>query len=196
MAGSDTIKVRDRRTFVDEESVNDCQEADVEALDFKPSYVTELEARAQAAEAQLQKYISAYKEEVEGQLGRRIERLEREANKQLEQQRGALVLDLLDVLDNFDRSLDAVNDGADLDAIRQGLTLVRSQFFGALQKLGVETVDAADAPFDPQVHEAAAMAPVSDPDQDGKVVNVMKAGYRLNDRVIRPALVQVGRLSS
>lgn len=195
MAGYETIKVRDRRTFVDEEDVRECDDADVEALDVKPSYVAELEARTVAAEQQLARYIAAYKEEVEGAAKRRIERLEREAGKELERQRGEVALELLEVLDNFDRSLEAVTTGADLEALHQGLTLVRGQFYGALQRLGVEAIDATGTRFDPQLHEAAAMAPVSNPAQDGMVVHVMKAGYRLGDRLIRPALVQVGRLT-
>ncbi len=196
MTGEHTIKVRDRRTFVTEDDVNECEEADVEALDFKPSYVSELEARTEAAEQKLAAYIAAYKKEVEGQLARRVERLEREAQKELDRARGDMALDLLEVLDNFDRSLQAIGPETDTAALHQGLTLVRDQFFATLQKMGVEALEAEDAPFDPNVHEAAALAPVSDPDLDGKVVGVMKAGYRLGDRVIRPALVQVGRLSS
>lgn len=196
MAGESNFKVRDRRTFVTQEDIDDTEAADVESIDDKPAYVAELEQRTQQAEDKLARYIRAYKDEVEGELRKRLERLERESAKELERTRGQVALDLLEVLDNFDRSLEAAAAGTPVEALLEGLALVRDQFFSALQELGVATIAAEGEPFDPQVHEAAAVAPVTAPEQDGTVVHVMKAGYRLGDRVIRPALVQVGRFMS
>ena len=197
MAGESSIKVRDRRTFVNPEDIDAAvEQADETALQDKPTYVEQLEQRTREAEEKLARYIRAYKDEVEGELQKRLGRLERESARELERMRGQVALDLLEVLDNFDRSLEAAQQGSSVDSLLQGLQLVRDQFFAALERLGVEAIAASGEPFDPKVHEATAMAPVSDPALDGKVVRVLKAGYRLGDRVIRPALVQVGRLTS
>lgn len=196
MAGESNFKVRDRRTFVSQEDIDAVEAADEEAMEDKPTYVVELEQRTRDAEEKLARYIRAYKDEVEGELEKRLARLERESAKELERNRGQVALNLLEVLDNFDRSLEAAAQGTAVEALVQGLTLVRDQFFAALKQLGVEAIEAEGTPFDPLVHEAAAVAPVSAPEEDGAVVHVMKAGYRLGDRVIRPALVQVGRLMS
>lgn len=194
MAGHDGIRVNDRRTFMSEDDLNEAYEGDAPEPDTKPTYVQELEERTRHAEEQLQRYIRAYKDEVEGQLQRRLERLEREKQRELDRDREEVVLELLEVLDNFDRSLQAIPRGADHEAMRQGLQLVRDQFFSALQKLGVEPVAAAEQTFDPKLHEATAVVPVAQPELDGKVVEVEKAGYRIGDRVVRPSLVHVGRL--
>lgn len=162
--------------------------------DDKPTYVKQLEERTRRAEDQLARYIQAYKSEVEGELQKRLERLQREAQREMDHLRGELAVELVEVLDNFDRSLGALP--AEQGSLRQGLTLVRDQFFGALARMGVSAVPAAGARFDPRLHEAAAMKPVSDPTQDGLVVAVLKEGYLLGERVIRPAVVQVGRLMS
>ena len=194
------FKKLDRRTVLAEDAgdAGDAAgEPGSEAMaDDEPTYVQTLEQRARLAEEQLARYIHAYKSEVEGELQKRLERLGREAQKELDRLRGEMAVELLEVLDNFDRSLAALQGGADQDALRQGLTLVREQFWGALQRMGVSAVGAAEAPFDPHLHEAAAVAPVNDPEKDGRVVAVLKEGYLLGERVIRPAVVQVGRLMS
>lgn len=163
--------------------------------DDKPSYVQQLEERTRRAEEQLARYIQAYKSEVEGELQKRLDRLQREAQRELDRLRGELAVELVEVLDNLDRSLDALSAGADQASLGQGLALVREQFKGTLGHMGVSALAAAGAPFDPRLHEAAAMAPVTDPALDGHVVAVLKEGYLLGERVIRPAVVQVGRLT-
>ncbi|MDY0002662.1 MAG: nucleotide exchange factor GrpE [Polyangia bacterium] len=163
--------------------------------DDKPTYVKQLEERTRRAEEQLAKYIQAYKSEVDGEFQKRLERLQREAQRELDRLRGELAMELVEVLDNFDRSLDAIPAGGAQAGLRQGLVLVREQFMGALGRMGVSKVPAMGLPFDPRMHEATAMAPVADPADDGKVVVVLKEGYLLGERVIRAAMVQVGRFT-
>ncbi len=100
----------------------------------------------------------------------------------------ALVTNFLPVLDDLNRALDSVD--ADLADHRwvDGVRLVRNKFWGVLQAAGVEEIAAAGERFDPQVHEAVGHAP----GQDGRVAQLVQAGYAIGDRVIRPALVLVG----
>jgi len=189
MPGSKKIKVVDRRTsFSEDAPIPD--EVPKEFSNDKPTYVQQLEERTARAEAQVARAIEAYKADADVELARTKGRLEREAERDLARLRGQLALELLEVLDNFDRSLQS-NSG--YEAIRQGLIMVRKQFFSALEGMGVSEVDAQGQPFDPNLHKAAATSEVSDPAQDGTVVAVFKAGYTLANDLIRPALVQVGK---
>jgi len=198
MSGGNGFKVLDRRTFVTDEqgqqvpATEGVEESDVSS--DMPSFVQLLQERTLRAEEQLQRYGQEFNEELEKQLVQTRERLSREAERELARMRGDLVAELLEVLDNFDRSLSALPTGAN-DGVRQGLTLVREQFWTTLERQGLCEVEALGALFDPTVHEAAGVTPVSNPAQDRHVTAVIKPGYRLASILVRPALVQVGRLS-
>lgn len=118
-------------------------------------------------------------------------RVERDAARVHEETRTGLVLELLPVLDSLDRSIAAATSGPALE----GLTLVRAQLEGVLRGYGLERYDAVGERFDPRWHEAMDVAAVSDPARDGVVVAQWEAGYRVGERVLRAARVQVGRLT-
>lgn len=102
---------------------------------------------------------------------------------------GALALDVLSVLDNFERALDAAR-AADAPGIVEGLEMVHRQMLSALAKHGVEPIAVVGEPFDPNHHEAVMQQPdASKP--EGTVVAELAKGYRLRDRVLRPAKVAV-----
>ena len=75
-----------------------------------------------------------------------------------------------------------------------GVAIARDRFLAALTRMGIERIDPGGQAFDPHLAEAVATAPVDDPALHDTVVQVARVGYRLNDRVIRPARVVVGRL--
>ncbi|HEY3359391.1 MAG TPA: nucleotide exchange factor GrpE [Polyangia bacterium] len=196
--------VHDRRFWVTGEGAEEGDAAVARAAPRQPSYVEQLTqeleaARQDAAEKdqRLREYIAAYKEQVVHGLEETKERLKRDAEKELQLARGELVTGLLEVLDNLQRSAQAVRETRNLDALLDGLTLVEAQFLGKLGALGLERVPAAAGqPFDPARHEAVAVVPVTDPAQDMHVVNELQAGYVFGDRVLRPARVVVGKLAS
>jgi molecular chaperone GrpE len=121
-------------------------------------------------------------------------RVRRDAEKQLDLQRARVLEALLPVLDNLERSI-AAADGksAEVTAFADGVKLVYQQFLAALSGFGLERRSAVGARFDPQLHDAIAVIPVSDPAQDGVVLAEMEPTYLVGDRVIRAARVQVGR---
>ena len=101
----------------------------------------------------------------------------------------ALALDVLSVLDNFERATEAARV-ANAPAIVEGLEMVHRQMLSALAKHGVEPIAAVGQPFDPNQHEAVMQQPdASKP--EGTVVAELAKGYRLKDRVLRPAKVAV-----
>jgi molecular chaperone GrpE len=126
------------------------------------------------------------------------QRVERDAERVLARTRDDLIGRLLPVLDNLDRSIAAANaantpDGTPDGALLRGVELVRDQFVAVLAGYGVERIDALGSRFDPAEHEAVAVAEVALPEQDRTVVQVLQAGYRIDDRILRPARVQVGQ---
>jgi molecular chaperone GrpE len=86
------------------------------------------------------------------------------------------VLDLLPVLDNLERALDAEGDKE--SSMYKGISMVKKQFFAALQNLGLKVIDASGA-FDPSAHEAVMTAPAASDEEDGMVVEVLHRGYML-----------------
>lgn len=107
-----------------------------------------------------------------------------------------LVKDLLGSVDNLDRAVEHAREsgGGDFESMLQGVELVRRELLGALQKHGVTEIEADGAAFDPNVHEAMAQAP-DDSVPAGTVVQVYQKGYRLRDRLLRPARVVVSKPS-
>jgi molecular chaperone GrpE len=104
---------------------------------------------------------------------------------------GALATDLLAVLDNFERAIEAARATGDASIVN-GLDLVYKQLLNTLVKHGVEPIEAVGQPFDPAVHEAILHQPSADV-PEGTVLADYGRGYRLRDRVLRPSKVSVSR---
>jgi len=100
----------------------------------------------------------------------------------------ALAINLLPVFDDLDRAVESVD--AHLAGLNwvQGIIAIHRKFKALLESMGVTEIAAAGEPFDPNIHEAVAQ----EPGEEGKVLHVLQKGYRLGDRVLRPALVIVG----
>jgi molecular chaperone GrpE len=100
--------------------------------------------------------------------------------------------DLLPVVDNLRRALDASSEAEGVDAITEGVDLTLRSLLDVLKKNGIEVVDPAGEPFDPQLHQAMTMVP--NPDlEPNTVMDVMQQGYTLNGRLLRPAMVVVSK---
>jgi molecular chaperone GrpE len=101
----------------------------------------------------------------------------------------ALMINLLPLIDDLERALQNVDTHLAGLTWVDGIRLIHRKFSALLEMAGVDEIAADGQPFDPTVHEAVAQAP----GDEGKVVSVVQKGYRLGDRVIRPAMVVVGR---
>ena len=106
----------------------------------------------------------------------------------------SLLAKLLPVLDSFDAALAAANGAPDhaAESLRAGLNLVQQQFKAALTEVGVEEVDASGQRFDPHLHEAVAQQECAET-PEGQVLQQLRKGYKLRDRLLRPATVIVAR---
>ena len=103
-----------------------------------------------------------------------------------------LVTSLLPVLDNFERTLEALDKGAPMEKVIEGIKLVDRQFRQILESHNVKRIEAHGQPFDPDVHEAIATED-SHEHPENTVVGEVEPGYRLADKVIRPARVRVSK---
>lgn len=161
----------------------------------KPSYVEDLEQQLADKDRQLQDAIVKYRQAAAEYDESRL-RLRREIAKDVERGRREILADLLEVVDNLDRALDAATSGTANDAqqaLRQGVEMVRRQFLSKLEGFGVRRIDSDGQQFDPALHEAISTVPAASPEQDGRVVGVVRHGYRIGDDVLRPASVAVAK---
>lgn len=100
--------------------------------------------------------------------------------------------DLLPVVDDMERALDAINKGGDLESLKEGVDLIYNKFVKYLQSQHVIAIDSTGKNFDTDVHEAVTMFPAPDPTMKGKVIDTTIKGYMINDKVLRHAKVVVG----
>jgi molecular chaperone GrpE len=105
-----------------------------------------------------------------------------------------LFKDLLTTVDNLERAIDHARKGggADLENLLQGVELVQKGLLGLMARHGVTEIDAIGKPFDPAHHEAMAQAPDASV-APNTVLEVLQKGYKLRDRLLRPARVIVAR---
>ncbi len=101
-----------------------------------------------------------------------------------------LVRDLLSILDNFERTLAAIENGAEMSSVVEGIKLVDRDFRGVLERFHVKRLSSVGELFDPAHHEAID-AVSSDEHPEGTIVEELKPGYQMAEKVIRPALVRV-----
>lgn len=183
-----TVKVVDRRWW----ARGDDAEPGVDRSSEKPTFVAELEAQVAEKDRIAQEYIAKYRQAA-GEFDESRLRLRREISKDVERGRREILSDLLEVVDSLDRAIDSAKQPAGAEALLQGVEMVRRQFLAKLEALGVKRIDASGEAFDPAVHEAISMVPAASPEDDGRVVGVVRHGYRIGEDVLRPAAVAVAK---
>jgi molecular chaperone GrpE len=106
----------------------------------------------------------------------------------------ALLQKLIPLLDNLDMAMTAANSaqGASVESLKTGVAMILNQFKGALTDAGLEEVNAANQPFDPNWHEAVSQQDSTDV-PEGHVLQQLRKGYKFRDRLLRPASVIVAR---
>ncbi len=97
---------------------------------------------------------------------------------------------LIETLDTIDRAVASTEKLEDVKAVKDSYNIVFKQLFDALNKIGLEVIETKDATFDPNLHEAVMQTPTSEYPEHTIIAELQK-GYKLGDRVLRPALVNV-----
>ena len=104
-----------------------------------------------------------------------------------------VITSILPIIDDMERAIENGAKTEDPEVLREGMTLIHQKFMKILESQGVSKIEAQDADFDTDVHEAVAMVPGMGDDKKGKVIDCLQQGYKLNDKVIRHAKVAVGQ---
>lgn len=104
-----------------------------------------------------------------------------------------VLTDLLPIIDNFERAIDAVNsENQEVINFKNGVKMIYDQFLNALQKKGLKEIEALNSKFDPNIHSGIAFEVTEEKEED-TVIEVFQKGYVVNDRVIRPSMVKIAR---
>jgi molecular chaperone GrpE len=208
-------RVTDKRRFtsdgdpVVEEEGNEPSSSQSEASDQTPEaapYVEQLEARLKEAEEkrlEAEHQVREFNERfrlVQAQLKAETDeqraRMQRTFDQKLEAARADVVAGLLDSLDNLKRALAAAEKSerreTDFAALLDGVRATAGLFEAKMQSLGLKPIASIGEEFNPEIHEAVEIVAVP-ADQDNRVIEDFQTGYRLGDRLLRPARVRVGR---
>jgi len=191
------IRVTDRRRIQLDDDQNADRNAVVETPNLKPGYVEELEMRTRAAEQKTQEVQSRFEQlrkQLQGETDETRQRLNRAADERAQREKADFIAGLLPVLDNLQRATEAAETSDSTEVIAEGIRRTASSFENALAAAGVEPIDAVGETFDPELHEAVETVEVA-PEDEGKVIAQHTRGYRIGDRLLRPARVKVGRYS-
>ena len=175
------------------ENVNESEVQDPVAQTAEPR--EDVESRAAADE------IAALRQEKDSLQDRLLrtaaefdnyrKRIDRERRDLSEFAAADVLLELLPILDNFERALQAPAS-PDADMFRKGIELIHRQMLDLLRKRGVKPIEALGSDFNPNFHQAV-IHEASDTHREGEVMQELQRGYMLGDRLLRPAMVKVAK---
>ena len=167
----------DAREIPVESDVEDIQQDPVEALEREKN---ELSDRLLRTMAEFDNYRKRVTREKEGLVKYGTERI---------------ALEILPIVDNFERALEQSNQATDADPVMDGLKMILKQLLAALEKFDIRAFNSIGEQFNPEIHEA--MAQQEHPDhEDNTVIEQFQKGYLLGERLLRPARVIVSRAPS
>ena len=164
------------------------------AVSDEEAAASELEAdlaRLSQTESERDEYLDTLRR-VQAEFENYRKRVIKEQTALVDRATSGLVEQLLPVLDSFELALNNLDSagGDDSESVRKGVELVYAELLGVLEKAGLSRIEAEGKPFDPNVHEAVMQ---EDGDGEPVVTDVLRTGYTLKGRVLRPAMVKVTR---
>jgi molecular chaperone GrpE len=164
------------------------------AVSEEEAAASELEAdlaRLTQIESERDEYLDTLRR-VQAEFENYRKRVIKEQTALVDRATSGLVEQLLPVLDSFELALKNFDSAGsdDIESVRKGVELVYAELLGVLEKAGLSRIEAEGKPFDPNVHEAVMQ---EDGDGEPVVTDVLRTGYTLKGRVLRPAMVKVTR---
>jgi molecular chaperone GrpE len=164
-----------------EASENDTEAVDRDLADLETALNRAEQEAAEQREAMLRMHA-----EMENLRKRLIRDLEKSRKRALE----GFMNDLLPVRDSLEKGLQAAEGDASVESLREGKALIMRMLDKVMTDHGLEEIDPAGEAFNPELHEAISLIP-SPQHAENTVIDVVQKGYRLNDRLVRPARVVV-----
>lgn len=174
-----------------EESTESSATADTEILPPEVQKAEESEDASTAVAAEAAKYKDLYLRS-QADFDNFRKRAGRDKEEAIRYSNSALLERLLPILDNFELGLEAARQSPDASGIIQGMSMVQKQLADFLQEHGVEVLSAEGTTFDPNLHEAVGQE-ASETVAEGIVVRQLRRGFKLRDRLLRPATVIVSK---
>ncbi len=186
-----TFRIVEKRSWMKEASGGTASDAsgDEEVVRY-PTYVEQLQAELAAKGRRVEAYLEKMKQENE----RYKERLSRGWEQRWQQEKIKLLTEILSIADNLEQAIVSAEAKASVDSLLEGIKLVHNLLQRLLAQQGIEHIETVAREFDPKTQEAVQVVTVNDPCQNNIVITEIVKGYKLNERVIRPAKVRVGKL--
>jgi molecular chaperone GrpE len=177
--------------MADDQSTPEPDEAVVSEEEAAASELEADLARLTQIESERDEYLDTLRR-VQAEFENYRKRVIKEQTALVDRATSGLVEQLLPVLDSFELALKNLDSAGsdDIESVRKGVELVYAELLGALEKAGLSRIEAEGKPFDPNVHEAVMQ---EDGDGEPVVTDVLRTGYTLKGRVLRPAMVKVTR---
>ncbi|AEM78470.1 Protein grpE [Thermoanaerobacter wiegelii Rt8.B1] len=150
--------------------------------------IEELKQKLQQKEAEAQEYLGIA-QRLKAEFENYRKRIEKEKAEMIDYGQETVILELLTIMDNFERALAS---SGDYNSLKEGIELIYRQFKKILDKFGVKEIEAEGQIFDPYKHHAVMQEEVEGK-QPNEIIEVFQKGYYLKDKVIRPSLVKVAK---
>jgi molecular chaperone GrpE len=154
--------------------------------------IEHLRKRLDEKDAQISQVMDAYRK-LKKDSERARQRIEQNQQRVFAKSKTEFISRFIEVLDNIDRAITAVENNFDSDSVLQGIILLRSRLVQLLREEGLEKIFVEGQPFDPTHSEAAAIEPVDNQAEDNFVLRELQRGYKMKGALLRPARVVVGR---
>lgn len=187
--------------MAEEETLNEVDGSSESGPDSQADAALDADASASADEAmpdeleqlsaQAAEYLDGW-QRARAELANYKKRVERERKDAYKRAAGDILSQFLDVVDDFERALKDLPAEEETASWVQGIELVHRKMKAILDSYGIEPIDAAGQPFDPNLHEAISHEE-TDLVPEGYVIDVVKQGYRMGDRILRAATVRVAK---
>jgi molecular chaperone GrpE len=191
----ENAKIGENTEKQDEKFVTNLGTTDPEAGSPEPNKAGDTSTDPESRVTELQAELSKYKDaalRAAADLDNYRKRVSRERDESIKYANTAFLERLIPILDNFELGLQAARNAPEAAPIVDGLAMVYKQLQDFLANSGVETIEAAGQTFDPNLHEALAQEENHEV-PEGKVIRQVRRGYRLRDRLLRPANVVVSK---
>ena len=143
-----------------------------------------LEDQLEASQRETQEYKDQLMR-LQAEFSNFRKRKEKEMGEMIRFANEDLIKTILPILDNFDRTLDAIEKSDNLAAIKEGIGMVDSSMRQQLEKVGLKPIICKEQPFDPNYHDAISSLEVEDESKKGTILDEVEKGYMLKDKVIR-----------
>ncbi len=199
---AEEFKVTDKRRINIEMLDAEDYAPELAEADGDLKYIAELEAKLRDAEARnlalertvadVQSRYEQARHKMQVEIDEIRTRLNRTAEERVQRSKGDVVAGMLPVVDTLRLAIEAAEKGGSLEALLNGVHGTEKNFLNALMAAGVEPLIAVGQPFNPELHEAIDLVQVAE-EQDGIVTAEYQRGYKMGERLLRPARVQVGR---